>query len=689
MTVFTTQPADGLLYTNDGDTTARWNFVNAVGTPVDAPGGLGESVSLSYSFLLAPTPDGDSAGFRAFSQAEQAAARAVLQSVADVVGVRFTEQADGGVLSLGMVSMAAGLAGYASPPVYGYGYTVAGNGPAIITSVQVADAAGDIYLSSDIAWTADDWVPSGDAWGTLLHELGHALGLQHPFEGNVQLDPALDNWAHTVMSYTAHPQGVVRDVVATGTGYQIFYHELQPETLMPHDIAALQVLYGANRSFHAGDDVYTLDPTRPFIRTVWDGGGTDTLSATSFALGVTLDLTPGAFSSLHMALDPLPSWATPDTRTDLYDGTDNLAIAYDTVIENALGGSGNDTLLGNSADNRLQGNAGDDTLSGGLGNDTFVFAATGNGRDLITDFSAGDGLRIDGVVLSAAQVSLGGEQAGVATLLVDTQAAAGVELQIQLQGTYQATGWMVSAQADGSTLITYQPTAATHSLDGQAYHWKSHMLLSNVAVQASTSSGGSPVASNITPADGHYQLDTVPAGDLVLGASRAATDSASAITSADALAALRIAVGLNPNPDPDGASGPLSAFKVSPYQYIAADVNKDGKITSADALAILRMAVKAPTALGQEWLFVNESKDLWNETAATSSLTKANSTWDAGLATTLAAANTTVNLVGVLKGDVNGSWTAPTGSTDLDVTNPTYFQLLGTQLGMPPDVWGV
>jgi hypothetical protein len=45
--------------------------------------------------------------------------------------------------------------------------------------------------------------------------------------------------------------------------------------------------------------------------------------------------------------------------------------------------------------------------------------------------------------------------------------------------------------------------------------------------------------------------------------------------------------------------------------------------------------------------------------------------------------------VGVLKGDVNGSWSAPAGSTDLDVTQPTYFQLLGTQLGMPTDVWGV
>src|ERR1043165_1548346 len=37
-------------------------------------------------------------------------------------------------------------------------------------------------------------------------------------------------------------------------------------------------------------------------------------------------------------------------------------IAKGVVIENAIGGSGNDTLVGNSADNTLDGRAGDDTV---------------------------------------------------------------------------------------------------------------------------------------------------------------------------------------------------------------------------------------------------------------------------------------------------------------------------------------
>ena len=78
----------------------------------------------------------------------------------------------------------------------------------------------------------------------------------------------------------------------------------------------------------------------------------------------------------------------------------------------------------------------------------------------------------------------------------------------------------------------------------------------------------------------------MPLGNYGLTAARGTTDTGNAISSADALAALRIAVGINPNSDPDGA-GPLSPLKLSPYQLIAADVNKDGKISSADALAIL------------------------------------------------------------------------------------------------------
>ena len=197
------------------------------------------------------------------------------------------------------------------------------------------------------------------------------------------------------------------------------------------------------------------------------------------------------------------------------------------------------------------------------------------------------------------------------------------------------------------------------------------------------------LANATTATPGTFDLQGLGVGPAAISVSRGTSDTGSAITSADALAALRIATGVNPNVDPDGA-GPLTALKLSPYQFMAADVNKDGKVSSADALAILRMATNHATALPKEWFFVKETQDLWNEATNSSALTRSNTSWTNELNNqTLNSGNNNVNLVGVLKGDVNGNWAAPVGSIDLDNTNPTYFQLLGAQLGMPTDVWGL
>ena len=182
-----------------------------------------------------------------------------------------------------------------------------------------------------------------------------------------------------------------------------------------------------------------------------------------------------------------------------------------------------------------------------------------------------------------------------------------------------------------------------------------------------------------TDGSGHFELGGLMGGQYALSVTRDASDSGNAITSADALAALRIAVGSNPN----------TGLELSPFQVIAADVTQDGKVSSADALAILRMAVKQTGALPQEWFFVNESQDLWDENSGSSALTRSNANWESGLDAVDLSQSGTLNLVGGLKGDVNGSWVAPAGSVDLDILSPDYFQLLGSQLNQPTDVWGV
>jgi hypothetical protein len=122
---------------------------------------------------------------------------------------------------------------------------------------------------------------------------------------------------------------------------------------------------------------------------------------------------------------------------------------------------------------------------------------------------------------------------------------------------------------------------------------------------------------------------------------------------------------------------------------IAADVNQDGKVTSADALAILKMAVKRTDAPTREWLFVSESQDFWDETANGGqgglTISRTNVTWNKDLQATVTQ-DTTVNLLAVLKGDVNGSWTGATGSQSLP--NPYFSDLVKKGLG-PLSTWGV
>jgi len=190
----------------------------------------------------------------------------------------------------------------------------------------------------------------------LIHELGHALGLKHPFSSPT-LPANLENRLYTVMSYSNPAKDIYPEAGYVNGKYTWLQYRICPETPMVLDIAAMQYLYGANMQYHSGDDRYEFDPTQPFFKTLWDAGGEDTLSASRYTLDCVLDLTPGHYSSLRIAPAANTGGAIPT-----YDGTDALGIAYGCIIENAEGGSGNDTLEGNSANNRLDGNDGTDTV---------------------------------------------------------------------------------------------------------------------------------------------------------------------------------------------------------------------------------------------------------------------------------------------------------------------------------------
>ena len=230
--------------------------------------------------------------------------------------------------------------------------------------------------------------------GTILHEMGHALGLKHPFEGLYQLYGEENGYRYTLMAYDTWRDGIGQFI--------------NPATPQLYDIAAIQYLYGANTAYHSGNDDYQWGSDEIVFRSLWDGGGEDTINASNQAQFVQIDLNQGSFSEIGRPIFQSTFVEDPygdviRTNTTKVNGVptevkvrgyyieserrDNLSIAYGTVIENAIGSEFGDRLQGNGESNYLIGLAGNDTIDGGPGNDSL---SGGNGADVYL-FGRGSG----------------------------------------------------------------------------------------------------------------------------------------------------------------------------------------------------------------------------------------------------------------------------------------------------------
>jgi len=145
------------------------------------------------------------------------------------------------------------------------------------------------------------------------------------------------------------------------------------------------------------------------------------------------------------------------------------------------------------------------------------------------------------------------------------------------------------------------------------------------------------------------------------------------VSASDALSALKLAVGINPN----------ATLEVSPYQLLAADVNQDGRVSAADALSILKMAVGLEGAPEREWIFINETEDFLN--ADETVFNRQNIEWEQLNQFTGVG---DFNMVALLKGDVNGSWPAPE-ETGLETLPDSYFTDLEAAGVAPAEQWWV
>ena len=240
-------------------------------------------------------------------------------------------------------------------------------------------------------------IASGSFYGiTFLHELSHAVGLKHPHDRGLLDQPRFpgltrrsnefrdtgdfDQNAHPFTQLTYVDKGARNGMVPQSIEAYGFLKT--PGAL---DIAALQWMYGINPDAASGDDTYKLpleNAEGTGWQAIWDTGGVDSITAAGSTAAVTIDLrnatlgddvhaggyisrVEGVFGGFSIAHD--------------WDGRTLGTPAGLCVIENAIGGKGDDLLIGNQTGNRLKGKKGTDVLYAGGGGDDRVTG--GKGRD--------------------------------------------------------------------------------------------------------------------------------------------------------------------------------------------------------------------------------------------------------------------------------------------------------------------
>ncbi len=184
-------------------------------------------------------------------------------------------------------------------------------------------------------------------------------------------------------------------------------------------------------------------------------------------------------------------------------------------------------------------------------------------------------------------------------------------------------------------------TGDGYDLTGTITFWKGGAAIAGVTT------GISDTLDFTSGTDGAYSFAEQAQDDYTVTATKAATGLKSYVNLADAITTLKIAY------LPSSALNTVNfdGSAVSPYQYLAADVNKNGKVNLADAIMVLKFAFLPTPPQPYEWVFVPDS--VGNSTT----MNKDHVVWPSAPSVTLDH-DTEVDLIGIVLGDVNGSWHA-------------------------------
>ncbi len=350
-----------------------WNYLTSNGSDF--------RTTLYYSFAV----DGPryEAGVQVFNTAQQQAARQVLSYVASVTGISFAEAATSTAADLHFAVAQVANPEFGGICYAGYQYTADATG-------RLTSYSANAFIYLDSVRTSNPTPVAGSWWyQALLHEIGHALGLKHPFEATADMPTTLqppyqDTTSFSIMSYTH-----------TSAAYYSQFNE--------YDLAALNYLYGGDGL--RGDwgmgtsGLYLTGSTMDDLlyapagkAVVVDPGGNDTISYR------------GALEDYRIIPSLDKTWLHvigTDTDHLISSSIENLSFSDSTVLVRGfftpieqeavpiyavegvvfgtdtadilIGTSGNDVYCGFAGDDTFVVTGGDDLLFGGMGLDTVQF----------------------------------------------------------------------------------------------------------------------------------------------------------------------------------------------------------------------------------------------------------------------------------------------------------------------------
>ncbi|MCX7170390.1 MAG: DUF4214 domain-containing protein [Proteobacteria bacterium] len=351
----------------------RWNGAAALATPV----------TVTYAFLSS-TADGE-AGFVAMTTTQKQVVRDVLAMYASVAKITFSEvistqsSADIRFGSSNQAGLSSGIT-YTSVNSDG--------------SLSQADVFINNTSSSSSQSATSTLSPGGYGYLTLIHEIGHALGLKHPSNydaGGGSASPpflplARDNEKFTVMSYLDNPDSTI--------------HQSTPALL---DIAATQYLYGANTSAAGSTHTFTFSNSSAFVSSLLASGSNDTIDISNQTLTSMIFMTPGSLSSIGIGTDGAPA-------------RNNVATPYSESLLGVIDGPAADLIVGNALNNTFYGFAGADSIDGG-GSNTLVLSATSASFNNAADGQFSNVQSVDASTATAAVTIDAHQQSEALTLL--------------------------------------------------------------------------------------------------------------------------------------------------------------------------------------------------------------------------------------------------------------------------------